>query len=229
MTNHCLLIYNIGETGNDRRDTMNYENTELYFLQKDVIRNFGEEEGNKIFGRSAKLYAELAVTTDYRNSRTLERQLKSLIYPVIAYYKTLLAFDYGELKALEFVREETEKAAQESANVLAAQMRPLFPFHAFKRNIKNFIEYKFPSGAWKCSSLTVRGRHIGLHIEECLYYTITSKFGCPELCTVFCSYEDKAFGGLYPPITFSSDGTIATGHEYCGFSFDRLRTGSKTK
>lgn len=88
---------------------MNYENTELNFLRADVVRKFGEEEGEKIFNRSAKLYAELAVTTDYKKSRTLERQLKSLVYPVIAYYKTLLAFGYRESSALGLVREETSK------------------------------------------------------------------------------------------------------------------------
>ena len=155
---------------------MNYENTELNFLRADVVRKFGEEEGEKIFNRSAKLYAELAVTTDYKKSRTLERQLKSLVYPVIAYYKTLLAFGYRESSALGLVREETSKAAQESAGNLANQMRPIFPFHAFKRNIRNFIEYKFPSEAWAFSSLRVRGRRISFGIDRCLYHDITEKF-----------------------------------------------------
>lgn len=208
---------------------MNYENTELNFLRADVVRKFGEEEGEKIFNRSAKLYAELAVTTDYKKSRTLERQLKSLVYPVIAYYKTLLAFGYRESSALGLVREETSKAAQESAGNLANQMRPIFPFHAFKRNIRNFIEYKFPSEAWAFSSLRVRGRRISFSIDKCLYHDITEKFGCPELCTVFCDYEREAFAGLCPPIAFSADGTIATGHERCAFSFAKQRGQERKK
>lgn len=124
---------------------MNYDKTELNFLEKDVIRAFGEEEGRKIFLRASKLYAELAVTTDYQKSATFERQLRMLVYPVIAYYKTLLAFGYKTSSALGLVRNETEKAAAACADVLASQMRPVFPYHAFKRNIKNFIEYKFPA------------------------------------------------------------------------------------
>lgn len=58
---------------------MEYEKTVLYFLEKDVVRNFGEEQGNKIFQRASKLYAELVVTTDYHKSPTYERQLRKLV------------------------------------------------------------------------------------------------------------------------------------------------------
>ncbi len=198
---------------------MNYEKTELYFLQKDVLRHFGDADGQKIFNRAAKLYAELVVTTDYHNSVTLERQLKRLVYPVIAFYKTLLAFGYKIPNALGIVRTETEKAAKETAKVLASQMRPIFPYRAFKRNIRNFMEYKFPAGGWKSADLLVKGRKISFKIVNCVYYSITAKFGCPELCTVFCDYEREAFDGLRPQVVFECDGTLANGHEYCGFAF----------
>ena len=97
---------------------MNYEKTELNFLEKDVIRAFGEEEGRKIFSRASKLYAELCVTTDYQKSPTFERQLRTLVFPVIAYYKTLLAFGYKTAPALGLVRNETEKAAEACAEVV---------------------------------------------------------------------------------------------------------------
>lgn len=117
---------------------MNYEKTELNFLEKDVIRAFGEEEGRKIFSRASKLYAELCVTTDYQKSPTFERQLRTLVFPVIAYYKTLLAFGYKTAPALGLVRNETEKAAEACAEVLANQMRPVFPFHAFQAQYQKF-------------------------------------------------------------------------------------------
>ena len=63
---------------------MNYENTDLYFLKRDALRVFGDEEGKQIYDRASKLYTELAVTTDYQGSRTYEIQLKRLVYPVIA-------------------------------------------------------------------------------------------------------------------------------------------------
>ena len=198
---------------------MNYEDTDLYFLQRDAQRAFGDEEGNKIFRRAAKLYAELVCTTDYQNSQTYESQLKRLVYPVIAYYKTLLAFGYRTNAALGLVRNETEKAADECAERLAAQMRPIFPYHAFRRNIKNFIEYRFPARGWKSEGLAARGSLISFRIAGCLYYDITKKFGCKELCLVFCEYEARAFAGLSPQIVFECGGTLANGHDYCDFRF----------
>ena len=201
---------------------MNYDKTELNFLEKDVLRAFGEQEGSRIYARASKLYTELSVTTDYLKSPTYERQLRMLVYPVIAYYKTLLAFGYKTDAALGLVRNETEKAADSCAEVLANQMRPVFPFHAFKRNIKNFIEYKFPGKGWSVSDLKARGRRIRFCIRECLFCTVCKKFGCPELCEVFCDYERDAFGkGLRTALAFECGGSIATGHEKCDFTFTK--------
>ena len=141
------------------------------------------------------------------------------MYPVIAYYKTLLAFGYRTDAALGLVRNETEKAADECAERLAAQMRPIFPYHAFRRNIKNFIEYRFPARGWKSEGLAARGSLISFRIAGCLYYNITKKFGCKELCLVFCEYEARAFAGLSPQIVFECGGTLANGHDYCDFRF----------
>ena len=198
---------------------INYENTELNFLEKDIARNFGKELGEKIFHRASKLYAELVVTTDYKNSPTYELRLTKIVYPVIAYYKTLLAFNYRKDAAIGLVRTAVEKAAQESGEILANQMRPLFPFNAFKGNIRNFIEYKFPAEGWKVTDLNVKGKEISFRIGECFYYTAATKFGCPELAEVFCDYEGAAFSGLEPQIRCKRSGMIATGHEYCGYSF----------
>ena len=51
------------------------------------------------------------------------------------------------------------------------------------------------------------------------YYSITEKFGCPELCGVFCDYERAAFGGLRPQVEFECGGMLANGHEFCDFRF----------
>ena len=198
---------------------MNYDNTDLHFLHRHCIKRFGAEEGEKIYLRASKLYAELVVTTDYQNSAEAERQLKMLIFPVIAYYKTLRAFGYAEDSALEYVRLETEKAAKHCADVLADQKRKLFPFHAFKRNIKKFMASKFPAPACKYADLCVRGKKISFQIKQCIYRGISIKFGCPELCTVFCEYERIAFAGLGPHIVSERGETLPEGHDRCEFAF----------
>lgn len=198
---------------------MVYEKTELNFLERDCILQFGEKGGARIFRRASKLYAELVVTTDYKNDRLLEKQLKGLVYPVIAYYKTLLAEGYREANALGLVRTEVEKAAKNSGDILHAQTRKHFPFHAFRRNIKYFMAYKFPAGEWGCTPPKAKGGKVSFQIKECLYYTITRKFGCVELCPVFCDYENIAFKGLGPKIVCEREGELATGHETCKFCF----------
>ena len=205
---------------------MNYDKTELYFLQRDCLLRFGEEKGELIFFRASKLYSELVVTTDYRNSPATERQLKQLIFPVIAYYKTLRFFGYREQEALSLVRNETEKAAKGCAAVLSNQNRKIFPFYAFKRNIKRFLASKFPPPYCCYTDLRLQGKEITLKIGSCIYYGITHKFGCPELCGIFCDYEKVAFAGLAPKIDCERGNIIAEGHENCDFIF---RKGEKAK
>ncbi len=198
---------------------MNYEDTEFYFLRRDAGILFGEEKGEKIYQRASKLYTELVVTTDYRKSQTLERQLKTLIYPVIAYYKTLLAVGYRQSDAIEFTAKAVRKAAQHCAERHAGQNRRFFPFRAFRRNIKNFMEYKFPAVEWKRSELKTSCRKISFHIDECLYCVICGKFGCKEIGILFCEYERIAFSGFGQKILFKAGATLANGHEYCDFLF----------
>lgn len=202
---------------------MTYDKTELNFLERDCGLQFGEERGAKIFRRAAKLYGELVVTTDYKNDDALKKQLKGLVYPVIAYYKTLLAEGVREPEALEYVREEVKKAAKNCAEILDAQKRRFFPFHAFKRNIKKFMASKFPSADWKCSPPKARIGKVSFRVKECLYYKISKKFGCPELCFIFCEYEEEAFKGLAPAIGSRREGALATGHEACAFTFFKGR------
>ena len=199
---------------------MDYGSTELDFLERDLRMRFGDAEGAKIFADASKLYTELAVTTDYRGSKTLELQLKRLVFPVVALYKTLCLHGYRKASALGVMRTVTERAARHTGDILAAQMRKVAPYRAFKRNFRNFMEYKFPpAGGWKCGKPDLRGGRIGLHIEECLYRTMTARFGCPELCAVFCDYERISFAGLLPQIKLSCAGSLAEGCEHCAFSF----------
>lgn len=212
---------------------MDYEQTELYFLKRDLLTRFGEEEGAKIFAGASKLYTELYVTTDYRGSKTLETQMKRLVLPVIALYKTLCMHGYRKASALGLMRTLTERAAQNTADILAAQMRKIAPFRAFRRNIRNFMEYKFPSaGGWQCGGLETDGRNISFRIEKCLYRSISARFGCAELCAVFCDYERIAFAGLLPKIEFSCGGRLSEGHDFCAFSFKKgakQKSGAKKK
>ena len=182
---------------------------------------FGEEKGNKIYFRTAKLYSELSVTTDYKNSEASERLLKRLIFPVIAYYKTLQYYGYQEKIALNFTRCEVEKAAAGCARVLSDQMRKILPFHAFKRNAHRFLGSKFPAAVFQRSALSLRGGRISFRIDSCFYNLIAQKFGCGELCELFCEYERISFAGLAPKIVCSRTATLCEGCDFCDFAFTK--------
>ena len=206
---------------------MGYDQTELYFLERDLSRCFGKEEGARLYARASKLYRELSVTTDFKGSMTLERQMDGLILPVIALYKTLIQEGYRKDNALGVLRTITSRAAEESGQRLKAQNRKITPYRAFRRNIRNFIEYRFPeAGGWDVSKPVLEKNDICFYIEECVYWRITKRFGCLELCGVFCDYERIAFAGLKPYTVFSCSERIADGCKNCVFHFGK---GTKEK
>ena len=198
---------------------MNYEDTDLYFLQRDVCRAFAMRKGKRSFAGHPNFGRNSSVPRIIRTARRMRASCSGWSTRSSPIIRRCSRSVIGWTAALGLVRNETEKAAEECAERLANQMRPLFPYHAFRRNIKNFIEYRFPSRGWKSEGLEAKGPVISFRIAECFYYNITRKFGCPELCPVFCEYEARAFAGLSPQILFECGGTLANGHNFCDFCF----------
>lgn len=172
---------------------------------------------------------EQAVYRTCRNDRlpqqqTLELQLKRLVFPVIALYKTLCMHGYRKASALGLMRTMIRaRRAEHGGRARPRRCARSAPFRSLQTHIRNFMEYQVsPSaGGWQCGGLDTGGASIDFRIEECLYRTITARFGCPELCAVFCDYERIAFAGLLPKIEFSCGGRLSEGRDFCSFSFNK--------
>ena len=88
------------------------ENTKLFFLKEDIFKEFGIEEGEKLYQNVEKIYNELISSANYRESEAIKHHLITNLFPTMAYYKALLDNGYNIDTALSYVRKETKKSAE---------------------------------------------------------------------------------------------------------------------
>jgi hypothetical protein len=86
------------------------ENTKLFFLKEDIFKEFGIEEGEKLYQNVEKIYNELISSANYRESEAIKHHLITNLFPTMAYYKALLDNGYNIDTALSYVSKDVKNA-----------------------------------------------------------------------------------------------------------------------
>lgn len=199
---------------------MNYQNTNLGFLQMDCIKIFGEEKGNKIFNETCQTYYSLLQSINQQdNNESIKMHIEKNMFPTIAYYLALQKFGYTKDEAYEFVLNETQKAALIKQKKNKALGKMPFAYRIFKLFFKKVMRKNFPNEGWQIEWKKFDSKEIHINFTKCLYVDYTSKYGCPELCSVFCKNDIVSFEGYKPKIDFRRTQTLANSEQYCDFHF----------
>lgn len=202
---------------------MKLNETTLPFLEVDCIQQFGQEKGKLIFEQAKKIYQELLNNADYRNNAAIQNHLQLKLFPTLAYYKALLGEGINQNEALEYVRNETHKAA----NVQKEEMKKLgsmpFAYTIYRLGVKKHMRKNFPDDGWTTEWVKCNGKEIHFNLHNCIYWELTKMYYCPELCCVYCENDDISFSGLLPKIRFERTGTLGNGSPYCDFHFLKVR------
>ena len=59
-----------------------------------------------------------------------------------------------------------------------------------------------------------------IDMTKCPYHDTCARYGCPELCRLFCDADNVTYGGLRK-IGFSRTKTLGCGADCCDFHFFR--------
>ena len=141
----------------------------------------------------------------------------------MAYYKALRGEGINQNEALEYVRNETHKAA----NVQKEEMKKLgsmpFAYTIYRLGVKKHMRKNFPDDGWTTEWVKCNGKEIHFNLHNCIYWELTKMYDCPELCCVYCENDDISFSGLLPKIRFERTGTLGNGSQYCDFHFLKVR------
>lgn len=198
---------------------MRMSETTFPFLEEDCIQKFGAEKGTAVFRQTEALYQELIDRADYRESDAVRDHLQRKLFPPMAYYKALCADGISKEKALEYVKQETHKAASIKREEMKKLANMPFAYTIYRMGVKKHMKKNFPDSGWQTEWVRCDGREIHFNLHRCIYWELTNQHECPELCCVYCENDDISFSGLMPKIRFERKGTLGNGAACCDFHF----------
>ena len=83
--------------------------TKFYFLKKDCIIEFGNENGNAIYNHSNKHLEYLLNENDFIENNKIRKHLATHLFPIIAYYLTLQEFNFSKKESYKLAYKEIQK------------------------------------------------------------------------------------------------------------------------
>ena len=198
---------------------MRISETPFVFLLDDCIREFGEEKGRKIYQEADDIFSGLEAEADYKDNDAIREHIQMKLLPPMAYYKALLFEGFDKDASLDLVRTEEKKTAEAKQESMSKMARLPFAYSIYRMGVRKFMAKNFPEEGWKTEWVRCDGKEIHFNLHSCIYHDLCSKYGCPELCTIYCENDEIAFSGLLPKIRFERSGTLGNGAECCDFHF----------
>jgi len=198
---------------------MDYCDTDFKDLESECTKKYGNEKGLYIYVKAKENFQKMLDEADYRNSNIIKWHMAQNIFPILAYYMALLEYGFSTDDAYANTLEETQKHA-----VLAKKKNEVlgkipFAYYLFKLGCKKVMGKYYPNEGWETEWVRYDKEEIHFNLKKCVYFEVTSQYGHPELCTVFCANDTTRFSGYLPHIKFERGGTIGTGKKYCDFHF----------
>ncbi|MEG0615460.1 MAG: L-2-amino-thiazoline-4-carboxylic acid hydrolase [Oscillospiraceae bacterium] len=204
---------------------MCFNDTNYAFLERFLREHFGER-GEAIFAAAEENFAELIADADYCSSRAIKIHMDRTMLPIIAVYKALLSSNFSKADAYESVLMISQTAAIKFQKNYHSLVKIPFTYQIFKLFCKSFMNKNYPKEGWIINWKRYDKDEISFDMKTCVYHETCQKYGCPELCKVFCANDTTTFAGLMPKIIFERHKTIGKGDKVCDFHF---RKGKKIK
>lgn len=198
---------------------VDYKETSLDFLQEDLKERYGIEQGERIYGSACKRYEELCLQEKKRDNPVMNAHIFENILPAIGLYFAFYEAGYSKEDSMEATLKETQINAFRLQKESSKLGRMPFAYSMFRMAVKSYMKKKYPSEGWDVIWKQCDREEIHFDMERCIYYDMCIKYGCPELCTVFCQNDTTNFAGFLPKIKFQRKGTIGEGSERCDFHF----------
>ena len=200
---------------------MNYSETMFKDLKSICTNKYGNEKGLCIYNKAEENFSKMKINADYRNSNVIKWHMAKNIFPVLAYYMSLLEYGFSSENAYANTFEETQKHAMIKKNKNAMLGKIPFFYYLFKLFSKKVMNKDYPNEGWETEWVRYDNKEVSFNLKRCLYFEVTSQYGHPELCTVFCANDTTSFNGYLPTVKFERSGTIAEGKKFCDFRFKK--------
>lgn len=206
---------------------MDYKETHISFLYDDLVKEYGDEQGERLYVLMCKKFADLCGKEMKFENRELNEHVYKRLLPSISMYLTLIENNFTQEEALVIAHEEIQHHASKMAEENAKLKKMPFTYGLFKMFAKSHMKKKYPPEGFSVEWKRHDCKEIHFDIVRCIYKNMCEMFGCPELCIVFCQSDITAFAGYEPKIKFERLGTMGEGANCCDFHFIHERKRGK--
>ena len=194
------------------------------YFNKFCISKFGPDLGNLIFIEAKNLLYDMINEADYKNSKYIKWHMDKNMLPSIAIYLAFKKFDSTDDNALDYTDQVLQMFRLKMQKKNKVLGRLPFGYSAFKMFCRSVMNKQYPKQGWDVEWITYNANEIHFNMKSCIYFEITKKYNCPEMCTLFCKNDDVIFTGYKPAIIFERTGTIARGQKVCDFHFKNAKS-----
>lgn len=204
---------------------MDFSDTYIDFLSDDLVSDYGETKGGELYRASCEKYEALCAGEKRYENEAMNRHVFGNILPGIALYSMFCENGSSKEEAYELALKETQKNARRLREKNKKLGSMPFAFGLFKLFVKSYMKKYYPPEGWDIEWPPTKPGEARFDMKSCIYAKMCAKYGCPELCTVFCRNDDTAFEGYLPKIRFERSGTIGEGRDRCDFHFKKPEKG----
>lgn len=188
--------------------------------KKFLVKKSGSIQTDQLLEQYRKNYKDLCLHFSLPKDRVLQFHLRSAILPVLAFYQVLLPMNKGDRETT--IAEITEVVRDWILRMTRNFLVPLRyipdPFRLFKPGF-DIVMKLFPPSGFDTRYLEKSEERIAFDINRCFYLNTLTRYGVPELTTVFCA-ADEAMAELFPSsIEFQRTQTLGRGGSHCDFQY----------
>ena len=122
---------------------MRISETPFAFLLDDCFREFGEEDGRKVYQVADDIFSKLEAESDYKGNEAIREHIQMKLLPPLAYYKALLSAGYSKTEALDYVRTEEKKSAEKKKESMSKMSRLPFAYSIYRMGVRKNDEIAF--------------------------------------------------------------------------------------
>ena len=137
---------------------MKYEDTKYGDLFSVCKAECGVEKGTRIYHKAEQYLQQMIDEADYRNSEVIKNHMNSNIFPVLAYYMSLLDNGFSREQAYGMVLQQTQK----QANIEKEKNRKLgnmpCAFLIYRLAAKKVMGKNFPIEGWETEWIKQAGK-----------------------------------------------------------------------
>jgi len=179
---------------------------------------YGKEMTDRIVQKALARYDELvkenADEPEAWHMHTLER-----IYPSIANFDAQLSEGLTRAEAAQCVIDYYHWRSESMAKMIQKLMKIPGLYKKIPALFSKLMPKMFGEDCgFKLHIYDTPKNVMRVDAEECLYFNICSKYGCPEIVPGFCEADDICYGNMHPKLLWLRTKTIGKGGDVCDFN-----------